>query len=373
MSALRSLGRQLKRNAEPECSPIGLEFGADGLHMVQLGWASHGKPVVRAQVMVPYAVRRQDTLNSPAAVKKLIKQALAKAPFKGRRVVTALAAEDTRLLSVTYQTRAGEDDSAAIGKLMAERIDDDLAQFVIDYIPVRTEARDGERLALVVISERNKVIAHLELLRKAGVEVEALEIAPVAIRRAVSTLIAGHGPSKDVLVINVGDTATHLVVVSGRRLLFEQQIDLGVSQLTEALTDALDLTPELALELIAKHGLRPAGDAAARENQLQETGHFSPVSEILGPRFRGLVNEIRRALQFAATETRGGQMAEAFLLGPIAGWPGATDLLSELTGLDVRIPPCLSKVAGVANETAAGSTGAMIATGLALRGAPDDA
>ena len=372
MSALRSLGRQLKRNAQPECSPIGLEFGADGLHMVQLGWDARAKPVVRAQAMLPYAVRRQDTLSSLAAVKKLVKQGLAKAPFKGRRVITALAAEDTRLLSVTYQTRPGESDDAAIAKVMAERIDDDLAQFVIDYIPVRTEARDGDRLALVVISERNSVIARLELLRKAGLQVEALEITPVAIRRMISTLIAD-SPSQDVLVINVGDDATHLVVVSGRRLLFEQRVEFGVDQLMATLTQALDLTPQLVEELVAKRGLSSPGDYAADETAAQETGQFSPVVEILRPHFRILVNEIRRALQFANAETRGGQMSEAFLLGSIGGWRGATDFLSELTGLSVSIPPALSTAPGVAADVSTGSIGAVIATGLALRGMQDNA
>jgi Tfp pilus assembly PilM family ATPase len=124
---------------------------------------------------------------------------------------------------------------------------------------------------------------------------------------------------------------------------------------------------------VDKHGLSSGGDYAASENPLQETGHFSPIVEILRPRFRTLVNEIRRALQFAASETRGGQMKEAFLLGSIASWRGATELLSELTDLHVRIPPSLSKEEGIATDSTSGSIGAVIATGLALRGMPDDA
>ena len=368
MSALRSLGRQLKRNAQPEHSPIGLEFGADGLHMVQLGWDANGKPVFRAQVALPYVLERQATLDSPAAAKKLIKRALAKAPFKGRNVVTALATDDTRLLSITYQTRPGESDDAAIAKLMAERIDDDLNQFVIDYIPVRAEARDGDRLALVVISERSNVIKHLDVLRNAGLKVDALEIVPVAIRRMVSTVIAD---DEDVLVINVGEDATHLVVVSGRRLLFEQHVDFGVTQVTAAVTQALDLPQTLALDLVTRRGLSSAEPTGGEG--LAETGRFNTVLEIVRPQFQVLVNEIRRALLFTTSETRGGKIHKAFLLGSIAAWPGATDLLAELTSLNVSIPPPLAVGKGVTLDGSELSIGCFIATGLALRGWQTDA
>ena len=371
MSALQSLGRQLKRKPRPELSPIGLEFSADGLHMVQLGVGADGKPLIRAQAVAPYAVQRVDTLASPAATKKLIKQALAQGAFKGRNVITALAPEDTRLLSVTYQTRPGHSDDAAIAKLMAERIDDDLDQFVIDYIPVRTEAREGDRLALVVISDRSKVIGHLELLRKAGLMVDALEIAPVAIRRMVSALVAEGNSRRDILVINAGDASTHLIVVSGRRLLFEQQVDFGISQLMSALTEALDLTPALAEELVSRRGLDVAGGGDA--HSLQETGRFNTVAELVRPQFRLLVNEIRRALLFATSETRGGHIKEAFLLGAIAQWPGATGLLSELTDLKVRTPPPLAAAEGVTLDGSESAIGSVIAAGLALRGLPGNA
>ncbi len=366
MSALRSLGRPLQRKARPEHSPIGLEFGADGLHLVQLGCDTDGKPLLRAQVALPYILDRQATLDSPAAAKQLIKQALAKAPFKGRHVVTALASSDTRLLSITYQTRPGESDDAAIAKLMAERIDDDLSQFVIDYIPVRAEARDGDRLALVVISERRGVIKHLELLRNAGLKVDALEIAPVAIKRLVSTMIAD---DEDVLVINVGELTTDLIVISGRRLLFEQQVDFGVAQLTTAITQTLDLTQTLALDLVTRRGLGSAPEAES----LAETGRFNTVVEIVRPQFQGLVNEIRRALLFTTSETRGGKVGEAFLLGGIAAWPGATEMLAELTGLGVRVLPQLATGEGVTLDGSERSIGSVVATGLALRGLSADA
>lgn len=364
MSALRQFGRRLAPRSRALRSPIGLEFGDDGLHLVQLTAGSDG-PRVSAQSYTPYVVSRADTLDSVAATKRLVRQGLAKGAFSGRRVVTALSAKDTRLLSLTYQVRGGESDAEAIARLMAERIDDELDQFVVDYIPIRSEARDGDRVALVVISERTSAVAYLELLRKAGLKVEALEIAPVAIRRFVSTLTAQRRMSSDVLVIDVGLESSHLIVVSGRRLLFEQRVDFGTAALSQSLVDALDMPPDLAGELISQRGLETeAGESA-------DSVRFNAVAEILQPKFRGLVNEIRRAVLFAASETRGTNIQEAFLIGKLAAWKGATRLLADMTDLNVTVPPGLT-----GPETAAAGaadTGGLIAAGLALRGIDADA
>lgn len=361
MSALQKLGRRLAPRSIASRSPIGLEFGDDGLHLVQLTLGSEG-PRISAQSHTPYPVSRADTLSSAAATKRCVRQGLSEGAFSGRKVVTALSAQDTRLLSLTYQVRSGESDAQAIARLMAERIDDELDQFVVDYIPIRSEARDGDRVALVVISERTSAVAYLELLRKAGLRVEALEIAPVAIRRFVSTLTAQRRMSSDVLVIDVGADSADLIVVSGRRLLFEQRVDFGTAVLSQALVDALDMPADLASGLISQRGLEQD------ESEPSDSVRFNAVSEILQPKFQGLVNEIRRAVLFAASETRGTDIREAFLIGKLASWKGATELLAKLTDLRVRIPPTLAAHKGADHDAECANTSGLVAAGLALRG-----
>lgn len=366
MSALQKLGRRFAPGNLPARSLIGLEFGDDGLHLVQLKTGSDG-PCVSAQSYTPYVVGRADTLNSLAATKRLVRHGLANGAFSGRKVVTALSADDTRLLSLTYQVRSGESDAEAIARLMAERIDDELDQFVVDYIPIRSEARDGDRVALVVISERTSAVAYLELLRKVGLKVEALEIAPVAIRRVVSTLTAQRRMNRDILVIDVGVNSSQLIVVSGRRLLFEQRVEFGTATLRQALVDALDMPPDLAGELIDQRGLE------RDDSESSDSVRLNAVAEILQPKFRSLVNEIRRAVMFAASETRGTNIQEAFLIGKLAAWKGATQLLADMTDLNVGLPPSLADAGEQESETGPVDTGGLIAAGLALRGLGDHA
>ena len=348
-------------------SPIGLHLGSRNLHLVQLSGEPTATPKISAHAILSYPIDRASLLNSPGALRRVVKAALATGGFKGRRVVTALGATDTRLLSVTYQIGVGETDEQAIAKLMADRVDDELDQLVIDYIPVRTDGRGRDRLALVIISERTTVIAHLEALRKAGLEVLALEIAPVAIRRMVSAMIAPRETADATLAINVGEVASHLIVVSGRRLLYEQQVDFGAARLEQVLTETLGLRPDLAADLLS------GGRQSAHTLVDEDSGHVDTVTEILRPEFAALTTEIRRAILFATSETRGGQLGQAFVMGRLKAWPWVNGLLAELTGLEVSSLPPFEHADDSRLSADTSSSGSLIAAGLALRGWVEDA
>lgn len=363
MARLGSLRLGPQRGAKVAISPIGLEFADQRCNVVQL--SSGNPPVIRAHASVPYPVARAELFNSPAGLKSFLKQIFKTRGFAGTKVVTALPSEDVRILSVTYQVRPGQSDDSAIAKLMQERIGDDLSQFVIDYVPVRTESREGDRLAMVLLSERTTVINYLEQLRKAGLIVEALEVSPVAIRRLVSTLIAAGDAPKNVLMINTGESKTHLTMISGERLLFNQEIDFGEGVVLEQISVALDVPPDVAREIVFRQGLNL--DTSPGPQGVEDTASTNTILTIVRPQFANLVAEVRRAVLFASSETRGGEVGHAFLIGAIAQWPGAADLLSKLAELPVSAPSPLPFADEPTNDGPA-KPELVIPAGLALRG-----
>lgn len=370
MPPLASLRRRAQPHTRAAISAIGLELTEHALHAVQL---AHDKlPVVKAFTSVPYPVEHSELMNSPAALKSFLKTAFKKAGFSGRKVVTALPSADVKVMSVTFQARAGQSDDVAIGKLMQDRIGEDLSQFVIDYIPIRTESREGDRLAMVFLSERSTVIAYLEQLRKAGLDVIALEVNPVSIRRLIATLISAEEAPENVLVINTGDMTTTLTMVSGRRLLFDQSVDFGESSLLEQIAIALDAPQEVAREIVFRHGLHPQREAASVPADIDDTGSSNMILTIARPQFSNLVAEIRRAVLFASAETRGGSIGHAYLMGSIAHWPGAAELLGRLAEIPVNLPAPLPLTDTLRDKHGAQPRPELvIPAGLALRGFTD--
>ncbi len=373
MSVLARTAALLRpRSAAVSVGPIGIDIALEAIHLVQLESAEGCKPVVRATASLEINGSRRELLQQPHQFRSLIKRALASDRFQGNKVVLALPAGMFRTLSINYKISAGDkNEPAAILRLMKDRLDGDLNDYVLDYMPVRGRSKNDEKLALVAVSERKSVIDFLELARKAGLDVSALEIGPLAISRLTGA-ISEDSDSATILVVNSGRRASYLTLISGNDLLFDQEVAIGEQSLVQHICETLDMPEETARHLLSRTGVSAGDSEDAVAVALDETGLMNTLSEILKPQFMKLVEEIKRAFLYAASETRGRSVTQVYLLGSIARWPGAEQLLSSLSGSTVsKIPNPLDLFPS--SESTADTSGQSapeiaVATGLALRG-----
>lgn len=349
--------------------PIGMELAIEKIHLVQLEKDSSGKIRYHAKKSLAYSCTREELLASPVKLKKLLQQAFKSESFSGRKVVTVMPANNVRIMSVTYQVNKGQKDEAALLKLMEHRIQGDLNDYVIDYLPVRVNNEGEDRLAVLAYAKRENIINYLESIRKAGLEVKAMEIGPSAIKRLIGT-ISKVEHSDNVLVINFGCTKSYMTLISGRRLLFDHEVEFGEQPLLTQLSSLLEVTLDAARELINRHGL--ALDNHSVSLSKEETGIDIPksINEILKPLFMKLADEINRALIYAASETRGEPVKHVYLLGSIARWKGADKMLNLLVNIPVSIPNPVMMFGSddeIENEHVADNISEIaVATGLAL-------
>jgi Tfp pilus assembly PilM family ATPase len=314
-------------------------------------------------------------MASPTAVRKLLRRAIRGGKFHGRKVVSAMPPEQVRVMSVSYQANGSDNAASSIAKLMADRVDGPLTDYVLDYVPIRMNSHDGDRLALIAVSRLEHVNNYLDTLASAGLHVDFLEIGPIAIKRLISS-----GTTADlqtqVFMLNVGDTSTSLTTISGERLLADQELEFGEQRILSAIANSLDLTENMAKDLIFKNGL----DLSRKTVQISETGSstfdtsaVATLVEIVRPEFMRLAREIERAFLFADSESHGNNQKKIIVAGGIAQWPGAAVLLGSLTRIPVE---CLGRshmpFAGnpenhmdISDQAAAEMS---TAVGLALRG-----
>lgn len=366
------------KSSSRKIGPIGIDFGLESVHLVQLEVAASGSPVVRARASLPFASPRREILTNPHQFRGLMKRALDADRFYGRKAVMAIPSGMFRTVSINYQSAGGrEQEAAAVLRVMKDRLDGDLADYVLDYLPVKSRSKNDERLALVAVSERGPIVQLLEFSRKARLDVTALEIGPVAISRLVGALSMDRG-AENVLVINSGRRASYLTVISGTDLLFDQEVEFGENSLIRQAAETLDMSEDMARDLVLRSGVQSGAHAETVADAIDAAGLVSTISEILKPQFLKLVEEIKRVCLYAASETRGGTVAQVYLLGSIARWPGSDALLSSLTGVDVaKIPDPLALFPSTegAGESASGVSAPeiVVATGAALRGLQNDA
>ena len=361
------------RASSLKVGPIGIDFGLEALHLVQLEAATGKLPEVRARASLSFENPRRELLENPHQFRSLIKRALSADRFYGRKAVIAMPSGMFRTMSINYAASSGPDqEAAAILTVMKDRLDGDLADYVLDYMPVKGRSKNDERLALVAVSEREPVVNFLELARKARLDVLALEIGPVAISRLVGALSIESG-SKNVLVINSGRRASYLTLISGSDVLFDQEVSFGEDTLIRQAAETLDMPEDMARDLVLRTGLQSSDGAGSVDATIDESGLVSTIAEILKPQFLKLVEEIKRVCLYAAAETRGGAVSQVYLLGSIARWPGSDGLLSTLTGSNVaKIPDPLalfpSSAKAAPESIAAPAPEIVVATGAALRG-----
>jgi type IV pilus assembly protein PilM len=344
--------------------PIGLDFDESELRLLQLEQAGPAvRPVAAAAIL-------HDGDLSPESPKKLrrsVRRALRANRFRGRKVVTAMPAADVKLMLVNYER--GEDGAEAepILEQVSQRLRQPLDDRVIDYLPLRVDPeREAIGSALVAIAAHERVISYLELLRYTGLEVEALEIAPVAVKR----LIARSAQHRDnVLVISVGASKSYLMLLWGRRLLLYREVDFGIDRITERVSKALDVNDAEAASLVAQYGAW----VSVPEGPEAEGGEVAgAITEIVAPAFSELAEQAGHALVYAASRTRGESVDCVHLLGSVGRCHGSERLLSTLLGVPALV---LDPLAGSEHGVASPAESAQwaLAAGLGLYGMPNDA
>lgn len=335
MAILKRFKRKLSAPAKAGSTPgfIGLDIGSNHIHLCQIRALDSGLFSVVAKASVEFSGSREELLRSPRELKKLLRPVMKKRGFRGRKVVAAMPWDEVRIVMLTYKSNVTNVDAEVL-RMLANRIEGSIEDYVVDYIPVRSNPAEEEHMVVATISRKDKVHALLYALMGCGLEVDSLDIAPTALRRVVAALYSGQD-AENVLMVHCYRDESYLTVISGRRLLFNQLVNFGETRLIEAIAKSLDVSPQAAIALVMKHGIdrgsKARGFKLDPENDVSAT-----LREIVKPLFLDLVNEIKRVLVFTAAETHGVPVSQVCLLGSVAQWPGSQELLLSL--LDFNAP-----------------------------------
>lgn len=352
--------------------PIGADFAAERLNLVQV--AAHcgagQKHSVRAAASLAYPLPREELFATPRVLRQFVQQALASAPFSGRRIWSALSPADVRILPLTVSLAAGQSEAQAVARATREQLGADAGDAVVDYYHIRSVDDDSaERQVLVAVAPRTQVLAQLAVLEQAGLDPVALDIGPAAIARLLAA-IGSDDFNQSVLLINFGVHKSYLTVIWGRRLMLDREIDFGETQLAGKLAQSLGMPAQIARGLMFEHGI---GARHAARGSADGAGIASVIREILHPEFRLLAEELLRTQVYVASRTRGSTLSRVYLNGSLARYPDIGQRLAELVALPVDVlDPFEAFLPAAEASPAFDGIGAnlALAAGLALRGAP---
>lgn len=353
--------------------PIGVHLADEALHAVQLDSSAESNLSVRAWVSSPRGSDATDFLENPDPLTDLVKKSVKRGAFKGRQTTTVMPADKVQITPLTYQLSGDQTDGAVILKIMSGRLEGELDDYVIDFIPVRSSGED--RQALISSCRRDHVLAYLEILRKAGLNVDSMEVGPIALRRLVVEM-AKRDQAGNVLVINFGADTTYLTIISQRRLLLDQEVSFGERPLVQRIASHLDLSPERARQLALNAGVeREIAVPAVVNGESLESDRLNPIVDIVQPLFSHLADELQRTYLYTASETRGSPVDRVYFFGSVARWPGMGALVSDMVDMPASTMPDPTLIFAAPDRSSAEEAGGpalAIATGLALKGLVDN-
>ena len=363
MNAFASLFGRLREAAV--AAPIGVDFAANQLNMLQIDAGPDG-PLLRAAVSLRYPTDRAALLGDRRALRAFVDHALSSAPFAGRRVVSALAPTEVRILPLTIQVAQGLTEQAAVTRAARDQLGESASDSVVDYYHVRTADTGSEKQVLVAAAPHAKVVAYLDSLCNAGLDPVALDIGPAAIARLLAAMHQ-EDYEQSVLLINFGSARSFLTVIWGRRLMLDREIEFGEEQLVAKLARSLSLPPDIALAMLREHGVGSAGGMPRMDGGAPDVGRT--IREILYPEFAALAEELVRTQIYVASRTRGSTLSRVYLNGSAARYTHIQTRIGELVNLPVAVlDPFAAFRQAAAFEAPTGvSHGIALAAGLALR------
>lgn len=363
------MGRLWQRLAARGGYPIGLHIGMDRVTLVQMQPQGRG-PAIRAAASISYGCPRSELLADRQRLNLLIKRALADHPFRGKRVVSCMPNDQLKMMVLSFSPAKDESDADALVRELRSRLRSDLGGKIIDFVPVRQpEFQSLPHEAIVAMAERDQVTAYLDLLSACGLQVEALEVGPVALARVVSSIGADNkGEIPNLLLITFGTRSSYLTVVWGRRLLLDRAVDFAEHQLVSRLCTVLGMSEAAAKELLLERGF--AGGGRSGDNGEVER----MLKDVLRPGLAALKSEVNKTLSYTASKTRGRIVDKIYVTGSLARYPGIEGFLGEHFTLPVEVlnPSSIfpRSLKGREMEHLWLHSGVVAATGLALRGVP---
>ena len=348
-------------------SPIAVDFGSQGLRLLQLVRRAGGWQVSAMASRTMPADARQSARERTEAISELIHSALGDGRFKGAQAVSGLPASAVHYKNIRLPKMPPDELDAAIQFEASDRLDFKPDRYAVQYFDAG-EIRQGDdtREEIIILAAPHKLVdQHLEALTLGGLEPVALEPAPLALAR-FSRLLPTEDDGGVAVVIDIGHTHSKVAMVRHGRVVFFKLIDIGGQTLDQHVADRLDMPLTDAADLRRRLASEPADSATGNERQ---SNVRRAVTEAMRHGTDELGREIALCLRYYSVTFRGKRPAAAHLVGGQANDPKVCELLEESIGVQTRpIQPIETLTGQPLDDDGDGTGDWALAIGLAMRG-----
>ncbi len=299
---------------------FGLDIGTTGLRVVQL------RPGGDNPVLVTYGAAElapglatSDSPMDQEKVAELIKQLVKDAKITTKKVVAGIPSAQAFATVITTPKLTPHELAKSI-KLQADQfIPMAIDQVKLDWQMVGPAKDPNQMEVLIVAAPNTTATKYMNILEKAGLELEALEMNAVALIRSLM-------PKDDtaVLMVDIGSIYTDMAIVHGQAPRLVRSINIGGSTFVKSVMQSLGLELAQADQFTRKFGLTP--------DKLD-----GQVYKAVKPSLDLLISEFDKSIKFFVGKNPETKIEKVVLTGGTAALPDLPTYLANATGLPVTI------------------------------------
>lgn len=224
--------------AKPRLSPIGLDFGADTLKLLQLEHADGTTNLIAAaSESVPEAAR-QDRSSRLTFLNETLPRLLKAAPFKGRRVALGMPAFETLVLNFAVPCGESDDPTPQSNVYLQTEMNLDPARLVSRHMSLSSCSLNNKahKRMLCMAAARESVMGYLQVAESQKLEISGIHPEPIAITRAMSHSPIWSDPSATVAVIDLGALTTKIALVREGQMVLARSAVVGMEMAVDVLS-----------------------------------------------------------------------------------------------------------------------------------------
>lgn len=296
---------------------FGLDIGTNAIRLVQLSGGPERYTLEAFGVAeIPPGLSQSDSKLDQQKIAKIIDDLLKSSQVDTRAVVSAIPGTSVFNAVVKIPPMSQAELEKAITYQAEQNIPLKLNEVKYDWQVIKQDETTKELTVMIIAAAKSKVQSLMSLFESAGLDVQALETATVAMARSLTS------PSEPiVMILDIGSTTTEIAIVENGVLSQTRSFPLAGFAMTRAVSKNLGLELTQAEQFKTKFGLA--------QDKLE-----GQVMKAIEPTLRSILEEAVRSMKFYQ-EQSGKTVSRIILSGGSSRLPLIDQYIKAVMGTEV--------------------------------------
>jgi type IV pilus assembly protein PilM len=308
-----------------------LDIGTSAIRMVQLSKSGNGWSFDKyAYVPIDIKTSTADSQEGQRRLSEFITTAIGQSGISSRNVVLGIPSNKMFATVVDLPDMSKQEIGSTIKYQAEQFIPMSVEDSKIDWAVLGKSPNNPAEVEVLLASVGNAFVeSRLDIVEGLGLNVIAIEPDSLALTRAI--LPSSATASEALVIVDVGDFATDLVVAYGDAPRLVRSIPVGFQSLVKAASQNLNVQDNQAVQFLMKFGLAP--------DRLE-----GQVVRAIEGTLEQYVSEIVKSVKFFQTRYPSVQVNTMVLTGYGASLPQFAEYSAAKTGLKAGVANPLQRV-----------------------------